>query len=217
MNNAQKRERLTIKKLKSEIDEIKNRKSNTWSLYSSLILLATLVISGSTLCNFFISKNMLEQMNRQTLQTDKSIKIQSDYYQKTIRPYVYVDSLGFNVPKKGKIFKIKYHLKNSGSLPALNVNPKLIMSKQDSVFEIKEFISGTSPSIFPNKAKIVEHQQGFMPLEVIKEKPFVHILIVYSDFGGNLYYFKEITLVKNIDSNDPSKPFRMISTFSDFN
>lgn len=200
MSSPLKPKRSTLKKLKAEIDEIKNQKISKGSIvYFGITLLATATIAISTYLNYVTTKGMLSQMEEQTLQTDTAIKIQSDYYQKTNRPFVYVESLSYSsdILNKDSNVIISFNLKNVGALPAKDVRSgswlretKEMISKVDTTYFVY------NSSIFPDQGVKSNSSIGPIPLELFKKSPYILVYIGYSDFGEKHYYFQQLYVVE---------------------
>jgi len=213
MENQLKQKRLTLKQLKSEItkleskiDEIKTKKQKPpvrYTLYFALTLIATGVIAWSTYNNWHTTEKMLNQMKLQTSQTDTTITIQSDYYQKTTRPFLYMSDFDLE-PKDSKFdtVNIHYKLKNAGTLPAKNVSAAMVtLSSElpDTVFERIFWPPKLRGAIFPNQE--VEFTANVSPVHIdfLKKENYLHLIVKYFDVGDNSYYFRQIALLRITD------------------
>lgn len=164
-------------------------------------LLATIVIALTTVLYMVTTILILRQMKEDN-------GVQREYYQKTVRPFVYIENIkleDFIKTDQDTTVSIKYYLKNAGALPAKNVQIKTLWDKTLNEhfktvtyeeFAFKPLVS----SIFPNQtgttlADITAPQSSFS-LSVIKQKPYLHAYIAYEDAGGKLYSYKTIGKIR---------------------
>jgi hypothetical protein len=188
----------------SNID--KSKYPNWYIVFSTITLISTIVIAASTLCNYLTTKNMLQQMNKQILQTDSTIKMQKKYYQKTIRPFLHSDSLItiLNLQKGDTTVSIHYNVKNTGSQPAIDVScAMMLLNKKNEEFPFET--GGTVKSaIYPNGSIYSYYRKSHVLLREIRKNPYIHILIEYKDSGNIKYIYKSILYINklNLDRRD---------------
>lgn len=191
-----KEKKVTLKSLQGEIESLKgkNKRISSWTIfYSTFTLLATIIIAISTYLNYKSSVGMLGQMENQTSQIDETIGLESDYFRKINRPYIYVEKIGvILVPNNNDTFvKIEYILKNVGTLPAKGVHIGTFFKRDfvTSVDSSNGFVS--SSSIFPGQSIHNVFRQALMPIDEYISYPYFLIYILYSDIGGSKYSFQQ--------------------------
>lgn len=187
--------RLTLKILKEEIDNINQRidppKKDNKKLfkigYYLLYLIATCVIAISTFYYWKLS--------------DKMITLQSDYYQKTIRPFVHLDSILLfpKIHNDSLFISVLYQITNSGSQPALSVQKKLYFSnKKDDEFNVPFEKQGVKNALYPYKIMETPKLRRKYSFDYLTKNKYIHIHIVYKDMSGREYFYKEILLLRNL-------------------
>lgn len=203
--------RLTLKYLKTckdslnqEINQLKKSKSEypRWYItFSAITLLATGVIAISTLFSYLNSRNMLNQIKKQIIQTDSTITIQKEYYQKTVRPFLHTDSLTTILfsQRKDTTVILKYNIKNSGSQPAKEVACGMMLLEkkyEDFPFELGYTVIG---SIYPDGQLTAYYRSARTSLKDIRKSPYIHILVRYKDVANLEYTYKSIIFIKTLE------------------
>jgi hypothetical protein len=122
-----------------------------------------------------------------------------DYYQKTVRPYLFIDPHTARTNKTGQFDLL---IKNVGVLPAKEVSfvavfsPKIneqFKSKgQDPPLATLAAASGAIGGVFPNQSVWEETQVSTSIPEYLTKKPFIHLYLDFQDPAGNQYFFKKI-------------------------
>ena len=129
--------------------------------------------------------------------------VQREYYQKTVRPFVYIEDMkleDFIETEQDTTLSINYYLKNAGALPAKSVQVKTLWDKTPSEhfktvtyeeFAFKPLIASLFPQQTVSAPADITASQSPFSLSIIKQKPYLHAYIAYEDAGG------EIILLQN--------------------
>lgn len=193
--------------------------------------IATAVIAWATFWNWKTVENTLVQIGKQVeemqetnklyqetlrlqdstiavqremlVQQEHALNLQSDYYQKTVRPFVYFENIALDDFKKtiqDTTVSIKYYLKNVGALPAKEVQSITLwdsaINEKFKTWAYEKFAFLPGSSIFPNQvvetlADRTTMHSTFL-LSAIEKRPYLHTYLVYEDTGGKLYFYKAI-------------------------
>ena len=97
-------------------------------------------------------------------------------------------------------------MKNVGALPAKDVRTQIFLcngENKDLRYDLKED-STTITAIFPKQIVVGSFKEGFLPVSLLNQNPYIHLMIGYYDAAGNEYYFKLIALVKDLALYDSS-------------
>ncbi len=189
--------RITIRQVKSDLDELRD-KILTRKDWSRISVIATVVIAISTIVYVVTTTAILSQMR-------KDNKLQRDYYQKTVRPFIYAHTFTFEnvdqpINKKSKV-KIQYSLKNAGVLPAKDIHHTALYQT-----EVNEKFKSQDVSMLPWRKDETEICSALYPdqeiygfrskyrkeitLEDLMKYKWVHVFVQYEDPGGIEYFYK---------------------------
>lgn len=191
--------RITIRQVKLDLDELKDKilSSKDWSIIS---VIATAVIAISTIVYVATTISILSQMR-------KDNKLQRDYYQKTVRPFVYAHSFTFEnidqpINKKSKV-KIKYSLKNAGVLPAKDIHHTALYqtevnekfkSQDVTMLSWKKDETEICSALYPDQ-EIYGFRSKYLKeiaVEELMKYKWIHVFVQYEDPGGREYFYKWI-------------------------
>lgn len=194
MTNSPRPERLTLKKLKSEIndirDEINQLKTKEPKQPKRRIPFALI----TAIAAFSVA-----------VATWENLRMQGDYYQKTVRPFLYVSSYRFTFsgsdknPKDDDSVTIAYKIKNVGALPAKGVKSSTaFFDHENRDYRPAYETSEATFSIFPDEERESFCGFGSISIGELKKRPYIHTWIRYFDAGDKEHYFKRVSLLKNI-------------------
>lgn len=176
--------------------------------HNAVTSLATVVIALCTGLYWFTTEKMLDQMSKQNA-------IQSDYYKKTVRPFVYSFSLQLQ-SDDGENATIQYSLLNVGGLPAKDVMSVLYIDdkvERDFSF-LRSDSNGVEASLFPNQENTV-FVRNRVSFDELRKNPYAYTHIRYKDFGEQEYYYKSIHLIQG--DFQTGKPYKVSTIWVDFN
>jgi hypothetical protein len=188
--------------------DVKMLKKINWN---ALMAIATIVYALFTILMWYNMNRQVEQSGDAFKETQKSIRLQDssfnlqkDFYQRTIRPFVFVDSLGLHdVPSRNCVL-IEYGQKNVGHIPCRELKG---MAWLDSIphkiiYNEVSWIGSTFAQIFPNERRTATAIERYVHLDEIWKKPFVHIVLTYKDPGGKEYQYYRIFKMQKVFRNN---------------
>jgi len=221
--STEKSHRITTKQLKAELDDLKSTVQISQGKFR-IEHISTIIIAITTTVYCITTIGILLQMQ-------KDNRLQKDYYQKTVRPFVYARTIELEHAqqpfRESSKLKIRYTLENVGTLPAMDLHHKIIYEEQvlDSFKKLdvsrvqwNEDDTWTSSGLYPN-----EKIYGFLydinrqiRVEELQKYKWAHILVTYKDAGGKSYFYKWIVELRSA-WNKTEISINPINKWSDFN
>lgn len=141
-----------------------------------------------------IESNRIQSSNL-TLQI-QNLNMQKDYFQKTIRPYMYYDSLKIEYNTSYDTIKsIQYVLKNCGQIVAKELRPSMTFTNIEDktlpkyIFANNEMVSS---SVYPGQSSLASYGKYNIPVKELSNNTFFNISIQYRDPSGNYYRYRVI-------------------------
>lgn len=194
MENPERKKPTTAKDVLIELRRVILDQNKSINKNSVITTIATLVIAIATVANLGVTHCMLSQMQTQTDQAQIAIDLQGNYYEKTVRPFVYPDSILLkDFEPADSTYLIYYSVKNVGSLPAKEVRINLDLGTiEDEKYEVSFPPIGIIMSLFPGQATWVRYRMGRISIAKLQRHPYIYVFLEFKDAGDKEYRFKSI-------------------------
>ncbi len=198
---GQKKKKETIERKKQEIQATKNAASlqDKWVKWSAI---ATVIIALATVLYLVSTVIIIQQMASDN-------ELQREYYQKTVRPFVFIKRVYYDFGIDSA-WKIICDVVNEGAQPAKSVwgfydaKPELIKGFKDEDFQVSDYDFKTHPAdttgLFRDQVIPITFNMGKISIEDVRKLKFIHLIIYFSDIGGKEYSYKEIRSLEEIQA-----------------
>jgi hypothetical protein len=188
-----------------------------WSAISSAIVAIATSIYMATMVG------VLWQMRDDT-------NLQREYYEKTVRPFVYIDRwtvVDVEQPLTvGSKIRLEYHIKNGGALPAKDVwigssfhDQVSEQFKRDGKADVRpsDLRTASVTALYPQQEfkSWSARDQSLLTIDTLSKAKFVHVGLTYSDAGEKTYFHKSIVELRLSIETEGLK-WNAVNMWSDF-
>ena len=192
-----------LKKLEDDVD-IQQKSIKITAIATVVIAVATTLYFLTTIIIVNIQHN--------------NIELQSEYYNKTIRPFINIKDVKYTFYPKDSTWDLSLTATNSGSQPAKDLRSFYTIRKEENR-EIKlESNEIYYSGIFPDQEINIVFQRGYDDIGTLRQYPYIHINLKFKDSGNKEYFYKEICFLKELRILNDNRTLTNINTiWVDFN
>lgn len=142
--------------------------------------------------------------------------LQSDYYKKTVRPFVYPEAILLtDFSQTDSTYSIVYPVKNVGALPAKEVRHHMDLGDNKNMnYKVNFDPEGVVTALFPDQVTYGRFRVGRISISQLQRFPYAYVFVEFKDAADRKYHFRGIYYIDH-KSFVPDK-YSIVSILVDF-
>lgn len=210
MTTKNKKEKLSIGTLHTKLKKLEDD-VEIQQKWIKITAIATVVIAVATTL-YFLTTIIIVNIQH------NNIELQSEYYNKTIRPFINIKDVKYTFYPKDSTWDLSLTATNLGSQPAKDLRSFYTIRKEENR-EIKlESNEIYYSSIFPDQEINIDFQRGYDDIGILRQYPYIHINLMFKDSGNKEYFYKEFGFLKELRILKDNRTLTNVNTiWVDFN